>query len=245
MRPAKHVIYAQAVLFLAVILQVRLCFADQRSPSSHDNAAATDAGSETQQLLDVLAQQGRTQQQTAAVLDAVQQGTVKVHSALDLLQDITRLRESFENGAAAERMKTLRGTAGSTQEQQQQQQRKPSQGILIVAGGRDQFKNAYVLLKLLAHPDIACKLPVEVVHYGANEYDAPTAATIIYQLADETGISVRFLDGQSVDPSGYIGLDPHKPPGRLTGFKAKVHALAWVTSFDQVSERCIFGRGGE
>jgi hypothetical protein len=233
--PARHVVYGHALLFLAVILQIRLCFADQNPQVTHDTAATT-AASGTQQLLDVLAQQGRSHRQAAAVLEAVQQGTIKVHSALNLLQDVELLRESFKTGAAAERLTALsRATDSNQHQQQQQQQRKPSQGILIVAGGRDQFKNAYVLLKLLAHPDIACKLPVEVVHYGAVEYDAPTAATTIYQLADNTGISVKFIDGQSVDPTGYNGLEPHKPPGRLTGFKAKVHALVWVTSFDQVS----------
>jgi hypothetical protein len=76
---------------------------------------------------------------------------------------------------------------------------------------------------------------VEVVYYGPQEYDSPTAATIIYHLADGTGISVKFIDGQSVAPSGTKGLEPHRAPGRITGFKAKVHALVWVTSFDQVS----------
>lgn len=73
------------------------------------------------------------------------------------------------------------------------------------------------------------------MYYGPQEYDAPTAATIVYHLADGTGISVKFIDGQAVAPSGTTGLEPHKAPGRITGFKAKVHALVWVTSFDQVS----------
>lgn len=237
-------IYPQAVFLAFLCLQAVTCLASQNLPVTSDSIS-TGAVSAQQQLSDVLAQLGRSQQQTATVLDAVSKGTITASKALSLLKDVDILRDALKHEAAAARTSTASKRSSDTpqqqqqeqQEQEEQQQHQPSRGILIVAGGSHQLKNAYILLKLLAHPDIACKLPVEIVYYGPHEYDAPTAATIIYHLADATGISVKFIDGSEVPPTGDVGLGPHKPPGRLTGFKAKVHALVWMTSFDHVSEQ--------
>jgi hypothetical protein len=99
------------------------------------------------------------QQLPPTVLDAIRKGTIKESSALGLLKYVAALRESLSGGAAAERV-LLSSGHGTPQHQQQQQQREPSRGILIVAGGSNQFRNAYIILKLLAHPDIRCTLPV-------------------------------------------------------------------------------------
>lgn len=207
------------------ILHCWLCLAAQ----TRSQASAGVVQQQQQQLADALAEHGRSKLQTATVLDALAAGTLQAHSALSLLQDVSDLRESLAAGAAAARV-----TAAASHRQQQQVEA-PTRGILIVAGGAHQFKNAFILLKLLAHPDIDCRLPVEVVYYGPQEYDSVTAATVIHQLVNGAGLSIKFVDGRDVPPTGETGLDPHKPPGRLTGFKAKVHALVWVTSFDHVS----------
>jgi len=203
--------------------------------------------------------QQHQQSQTAAVLKAVAQGTISLTDAVDLLEQIAALRTSLQSGAAAARWQALKQTLPEQHEQQQQQQqqgpdapssgphdadsaansqqsspRTPSRGILVVAGGSHQLRNAFILLRLLSHPDIACTLPVELVYYGPQEYDAAAAAAM-QQHAGSAGIPLRFIDGSSVAPSGSVGLEPHQPPGRVTSFKAKVHALVWVTSFDQVS----------
>lgn len=216
---------------LLAILLCWLCLAAQSICHAVTNGVQQQ---EQQQLVDALAQRGRSQLQTATVLDALAAGTIQAHSALSLLQDVSDLRESLVAGAAAARVSTAAARHREKQQQQQQQDAAPTRGILIVAGGANQFKNAYILLKLLAHPDINCRLPVEVVYYGPQEYDSLTAATVVHQLVHAAGLSIKFIDGRGVAPTGETGLEPHKPPGRLTGFKAKVHALVWVTSFDHV-----------
>lgn len=180
---------------------------------------------------DAWVQQQRSQRLTANVLAAVAQGTIKQSNALHLLQDVSDLRASLESGAAAARW-TSKRTAHHQQQYQEQQQ--PSCGILVVAGGTHQLRNALILLKLLSHPNISCTLPVEVVYYGAHEFDAGVAAAMA-EHAQAAGVSVKLIDGSSIAPTGSKGLEPHRAPGRLTGFKAKVHALVWVTSFDQVN----------
>jgi hypothetical protein len=179
------------------------------------------------------------------VLAAVDTGTIKGSSALSLLQDLSSLRQSFESGAAAARWQhkqAAAATAAAAASSKQQQQQRPNRGILIVAGGSHQSRNAYILIKTLTHPDINCTLPIEIVYYGPYEFDA-AAADAIQQLARTAGVAVQFIDGSTVPPSGSVGLDPHKSPGRLTGFKAKVHALVWVTSFDHVSAAAGAWRG--
>jgi hypothetical protein len=213
-------------------LAILLCWLCLASQSSCQTVTDGVQQQEQQQLVDALAQRGRSKLQTATVLDALAAGTIQAHSALSLLQDVSQLRESLLTGPAATRVSTA---AARHRKQQQQQDAAPTRGILIVAGGANQFKNAYILLKLLAHPDINCRLPVEVVYYGPQEYDSLIAATVVHQLVHGAGLSVKFIDGWGVAPTGDTGLEPHKPPGRLTGFKAKVHALVWVTSFDHVS----------
>jgi hypothetical protein len=55
----------------------------------------------------------------------------------------------------------------------------PSQeeGILVVAGGTAQLSNAFILLQGLRH--IGCSLPMEIVYYGAGEFDGYTIALIL------------------------------------------------------------------
>lgn len=140
-------------------------------------------------------------------------------------------------GACAAATKGTNPAGGAATAAQGQSKHIPSRGILIVAGGRHQFRNAFILLQLLRHRSIGCTLPVELVYYGALELDAAVAAALT-QHAAATGTSLRILDGNSMPaPSSNAGvsLGPHRQqPGKITGFKAKVHALVWVTSFDQV-----------
>jgi hypothetical protein len=210
----------------ALLLQQQTCSANESLNLTTRNADAT-------QQLPQVTQQAHGQQLIATVLAAVDAGTVKASSALSLLRDLSSLRQSFESGAAAARWQQRQAAAAANSRQQQQQGIR--RGILIVAGGSHQLRNAYILIKTLLHPGINCTLPIEVVYYGYHEFDA-AAADVIQQLARTAGVAVQFIDGSTVPPTGSLGLDPHKAPGRLTGFKAKVHALVWVTSFDHVSE---------
>lgn len=212
------------IAFAALLPQHWTCSADDKFDSRVLDASAT------QELIQAT-QQASSQQLIATVLAAVDTGTVKASSALSLLRDLSSLRHSLESGAAGARWQHRQAAAAANSKQQQQGLRR---GILIVAGGSHQLRNAYILIKTLLHPDINCTLPIEVVYYGPYEFDA-AAADAIQQLARTAGVAVHFIDGSTVPPTGSVGLDPHKGPGRLTGFKAKVHALVWVTSFDHVS----------
>jgi hypothetical protein len=106
----------------------------------------------------------------------------------------------------------------------------PSRGLLIVAGNTHQFKNAFILLQLLRHATINCLLPAEVVHYGAAELD-PAVAAAMQKHAAATNTSLTIIDGSTAVTGD---LPPHRPLKAITGFKTKVHALAFVTSFDHV-----------
>jgi hypothetical protein len=107
--------------------------------------------------------------------------------------------------------------------------------VLVVAGGAAQLRNAYILLRLLRHPRIACSLPAELVHYGPQELDA-AAVEALLQHARDTHTQLSVLDGaaltQQAGAAGLAGTPHVRWP--LRGFRAKVHALAWVTTFDQV-----------
>jgi hypothetical protein len=149
------------------------------------------------------------------------------------------------HGAAARRWAELkaraakRSSTSTTQEadaQQEQQQGAASRGVLIVAGGRHQFLNAYILLQLLRHPTINCSLPAELIYYGAGEYDAATAK-LLQAHAAKTGTQLAILDGS--EAAAAMDLEPHKSSLHLMGFKTKVHALAFVTTFEQVRYQAI------
>jgi hypothetical protein len=188
-----------------------------------------------------LQEQIRTQQQMLSVLSSITAGTFTADAAISLLQEAADLRESLLHGAAARRWAQLKARSAkartrTTQQagmQQQQQEGTQTRGILIVAGGRHQFLNAYILLQLLRHPTINCTLPVELVHYGSHEFD-PETAKLMTAHAANTGTRLRLIDGAAA--AADVELEPHKPFAllHLTGFKTKVHALAFVTSFDQV-----------
>lgn len=170
-----------------------------------------------------LQQQVHSQQLLLDVLGNVTSGTISAAAALDLLRDVAALRRSLKHGAAARRWAELRARS--------EQQLEPTQGILIVAGGREQFMNAYILLQLLRHPRIACELPVELVYYGSREY-SHVVADAIRLHAEATRTTIVLVDGGSVHNT--LELEPHPLSSHITGFRAKVHALTFVTSFDQV-----------
>ncbi|KAF8061351.1 MNN24 [Scenedesmus sp. PABB004] len=189
-----------------------------RQGDAHPDAAALAGQAHAQGvLLDVLAN--------------VSTGAISAASALALLRDAAALRASLApGGAAAARVAARRAAAAA-------RRGGPSRGVLIVAGGRDQFANALILLRVLRGPRVRCRLPAEVVHYGARELD-PRAAAAMRAHAAATGTALRILDGAAAGGGGGGGAlvpPPHRaPPGGVTGFRAKVHALAYVTSFDQV-----------
>jgi hypothetical protein len=196
-----------------------------------------------------LQEQIRTQQQMLSVLSSITAGTFTADAAISLLQEAAELRESLLHGAAASRWAQLKGRSAKTkkgttkqadvQQQKQQQEGTPSRGILIVAGGRHQSLNAYILLQLLRHPTINCTLPVELVHYGTHEFD-PATTQLMTAHAEKTGTQLKLIDGAAA--AADVELEPHKPFAllHLTGFKTKVHALAFVTSFDQVRPGTAF-----
>jgi hypothetical protein len=169
-------------------------------------------------------EQARSQARHATLLEALSKGTLTTAPALQLLQDARTLRASLQSGAAAARVRHRRQAGSSSNS---------SRGILIVAGGRHQFRNAYILLRLLWHSSIRCSLPVELVHYCHERDEA--VARAMQQHAQGSGMRLRVIDGSSVAPSSSGGsLEPHATPRQQTGYKAKIHALAWVTSFDEV-----------
>eukprot|EP00775_Hariotina_reticulata_P003922 gene3922-4176_t len=73
-------------------------------------------------------------------------------------------------------------------------------------------------------------LPAEVVHYGPPELD-PVVAAAMQKHAVATNTSLTIIDGLT---AAAVDLPPHPPLKTVTGFKTKVHALAFVTSFDHV-----------
>eukprot|EP00775_Hariotina_reticulata_P003263 gene3263-3541_t len=116
---------------------------------------------------------------------------------------------------------------------------KPSRGILIVAGTRHQLANALVTIMVLRQ-SLNCSLPVEIVYYGAAEYD-DLMAQILHRY-NETAIgsgSIFLVDG--LDKTKGMDLGYHYKgwagsagSSNVTGFATKAHALAYVTRFQQV-----------
>jgi hypothetical protein len=212
---------------------------EETSPGSTPAAASADAARHLQEQI-------RTQQQILSVLNNITAGTFTADAAIALLQEAAELRESLLHGAAARRWAQLKARSAKartsttqTADVQQQQEGTPSQGILIVAGGRHQFLNTYILLQLLRHPTINCTLPAELVYYGTHEFD-PATARLMTAHAENTATHLKLIDGAAAAAAAAaaaeVELEPHKPFAllHLTGFKTKVHALAFVTSFDQV-----------
>jgi hypothetical protein len=197
-----------------------------------------------------LQEQLRTQQQMLSVLSSISAGTFTADAAVSLLQDAAALRESLLHGAAARRWDNLKArsakrnsSTGQGADKQQQQQSNPSRGILIVAGGQHQFANAYILLQLLRHPTINCTLPVELIYYGPSEFDSARAQQMKDHAA-KTGTQLDIIDGYE---AAMVTDFEDMPAVHLTGFKTKVHALAFVTTFEQVrwvaasaAEQCIY-----
>ncbi|KAF6265742.1 mannosyltransferase putative-domain-containing protein [Scenedesmus sp. NREL 46B-D3] len=217
--------------------QTTACSAEQHMSngkgSSTMTAATTTAAAVATRHLQ---EQIRTQLQMLSVLSSIAAGAFTTDAAMTLLQDAAELRESLKHGAAATRWARLKarsakGKKGTTIPGDMQHQGVFSRGILIVAGGRHQFLNAYILLQLLRHPTINCSLPAELIYYGSHEFDLGTAR-LITAHAVKTGTQVKLIDGY--EAAAATELKPHKPIVHLTGFKTKVHALAFVTSFDQV-----------
>jgi hypothetical protein len=158
-------------------------------------------------------------------------------------------------------------------EEQPQQEQQPlasqARGVLVVAGGTDGFANADILIRALRH--VGCRLPVEVVYYGAGEYDPGNAELLLgldglappgdasggvegaraggrrrcgnAQDSDGGGGggggeqegTVRLVDGTAYHRRHLGKLAPHRRGrgGHVEGFSTKVHALAFVTSFEQ------------
>lgn len=171
---------------------------------------------------EALNRQKRDQQLLFQVLTSIANGTISASAALELLRDVGTLRTSLQSGAAARRWAKLQDAY--------KQRKEPTQGILIVAGGKDQFINSYILVQLLRHHRIACNLPVEIVYYGQHEYHTPAAdAMLAHGQATNTVIS--FIDGSTVPATD---LHPHRLVTQIKGFRTKVHALVYVTSFDWV-----------
>ncbi|WIA34715.1 hypothetical protein OEZ86_013026 [Tetradesmus obliquus] len=171
-----------------------------------------------------------------SVLSSIAAGTFTADAAVSLLQDAAALRESLMHGAAARRWEALKARSAkrsstSTSGAADTQQDAASRGILIVAGGRHQFLNAYILLQLLRHPTINCSLPAELIYYGPSEYDVETAELMTAHAA-KTNTQLAIMDGS--EAAAEMDLEPHLPTVHLTGFRTKVHALAFVTTFDQV-----------
>jgi hypothetical protein len=111
-----------------------------------------------------------------------------------------------------------------------------SRGILIVGGSRTHLGNAYILLRMLRQ-HLRCQLPIEIVYYGQQELD-PAAAALVrsFIAAEETAGKARItlIDGLKVQGQHIGTLQPHPTDTKLTSWVAKVHALCWVTSFQQV-----------
>jgi hypothetical protein len=111
-----------------------------------------------------------------------------------------------------------------------------SRGILIVGGSRTHLGNAYILLRMLRQ-HLRCQLPIEIVYYGQQELD-PAAAALVrsFIAAEETAgkAPITLIDGLEVQGQHIGTLQPHPTDTKLTSWVAKVHALCWVTSFQQV-----------
>ncbi|KAF6260025.1 mannosyltransferase putative-domain-containing protein [Scenedesmus sp. NREL 46B-D3] len=111
-----------------------------------------------------------------------------------------------------------------------------SRGILIVGGSRTHLGNAYILLRMLRQ-HLHCRLPIEVVYYGQQELDPAAAALVRDFMAAEEAAGrprIALIDGLEVQEQHIGRLKPHPEHVKLTSWVAKVHALCWVTSFQQV-----------
>ncbi|MDR3471343.1 MAG: hypothetical protein P4M09_06595 [Devosia sp.] len=84
-------------------------------------------------------------------------------------------------------------------------------GILIVAGGRTLFTNAYVLVSILRRT-LGCRLPIEIWHFGPAELSASMAAAL-------DPFDVRLVDAEvRVAEAGMTLRD---------GWQLKSFALLW------------------
>jgi hypothetical protein len=84
-------------------------------------------------------------------------------------------------------------------------------GLVICAGGPQIFTNAYVLIHVLRR-HLACKLPIEVWHFGPAEI-SPRMADLL-----------RELDAQPVDASAAMRL---MPPQVSNPWQLKAYAIKW------------------
>lgn len=85
------------------------------------------------------------------------------------------------------------------------------QGIVICAGGPRIFTNAYVLIHVLRR-HLACRLPIEVWHFGPAEL-SPRMAELL-----------RELEAQPVDASAAMRL---QPPNLSHPWQLKPYAIKW------------------
>lgn len=126
-----------------------------------------------------------------------------------------------------------------------------SRGILMVAGSRDQMANALVSIIILRRV-LNCTLPIELVYYSTDEQD-PVMLNILHKYVEVEGSEAARLAIVNGSEK-HVDLDHHyrswsgssssRSSGRstaaamrngITGYATKVHALAYVTSFQQVS----------
>lgn len=108
------------------------------------------------------------------------------------------------------------------------------QGILMVAGPHHHWAQVYVTVKVLRE-GFNCHLPIEIVHFGAHEFDSKVAKAITAYAASPTGFgNVSFINGLAHfnDHRGSLPLHPSNT--QVSGFLTKIYALIWVTSFQHV-----------
>jgi hypothetical protein len=111
-----------------------------------------------------------------------------------------------------------------------------SSGILIVGGSRTHLGNAFILLRMLRQ-QLQCNLPIEIVYYGQQELDPAAAALVTRFITAEEAAGkpqITLIDGLAVQQQQIGKLQPHPEAVKLTSWVAKVHALCWLTRFQQV-----------
>jgi hypothetical protein len=165
---------------------------------------------------------------------------VSMAAAQQLLSSKHLLQHSLQSGHAAARVASVlrhfhRATGSSSVAAAAAATPVVDRGILIVGGSRAHLANAYILLRALRE-QLRCSLPVEIVFYGKDELD-PAAATLITEFAGRqataTGAPITLIDGKAVHQQHLAPLYPHQEV-KLTGWVAKIHAICWVTTFQQV-----------
>ncbi|KIZ03103.1 hypothetical protein MNEG_4853 [Monoraphidium neglectum] len=99
-------------------------------------------------------------------------------------------------------------------------------GIVIAAGGTNNFANAAVTLRVLRRT-LNCSLPVEIVHFGPKERDEKLVA----MMQSESGSGpVYITDG--LDPKIAARVGAHHRKVAPESFASKVYALAFVLLLD-------------